>query len=209
MQNIYATKTAARLYGIFFITTFLAYGIGSGLVASVVDAPDFLSNIAANQTQIVIGVILMAIVHTAMNIGLATIMLPILKVYNKTIAYGYFAAAIAATVTLTIGAVFILLLLPLGAELTKVGSGDVSYFETLGSVLKSGNFYAYQIGMAIWGLGGLLFCYLLYISKLVPRFLPVWGFVGYSSNDTLDTGLSNDNGVRVDSIFSASTDYVF
>ena len=34
-------------------------------------------------------------------------------------------------------------------------------------------------------------------------------FDGYSSNDTLDTGLSNDNGVRVDSIFSASTDYVF
>lgn len=42
-----------------------------------------------------------------------------------------------------------------------------------------GNFYAYQIGMAIWGFGGLMFCYLLYISKLVPRGLSVWGFVGY------------------------------
>ena len=42
-----------------------------------------------------------------------------------------------------------------------------------------GNFFAYQLGMAIWGLGGLMFCYLLYESKLVPRLLPVWGFIGY------------------------------
>ncbi len=33
--------------------------------------------------------------------------------------------------------------------------------------------------MAIWGLGGLMFCYLLYISKLVPRGLSIWGFLGY------------------------------
>lgn len=33
--------------------------------------------------------------------------------------------------------------------------------------------------MAIWGLGGLLFCSLLYQSKLVPRFISVWGFIGY------------------------------
>ena len=33
--------------------------------------------------------------------------------------------------------------------------------------------------MAIWGIGGLLFCVLLYKSKLVPRWLTVWGLIGY------------------------------
>jgi hypothetical protein len=42
-----------------------------------------------------------------------------------------------------------------------------------------GGAYAYQIAMAIWGLGGLLFVSVLYQSKLVPRFLSVWGFIGY------------------------------
>ena len=33
--------------------------------------------------------------------------------------------------------------------------------------------------MAIWGFGGLLLCYVLYISKLVPRLFSIWGFAGY------------------------------
>ena len=46
-------------------------------------------------------------------------------------------------------------------------------------LLTKGNFYAYQIGMAIWGIGGLMFCYLLLVSKLVPQWITIWGFVGY------------------------------
>jgi hypothetical protein len=46
-------------------------------------------------------------------------------------------------------------------------------------VLSKGNYYAYQIGMVIWGIGGLMFDYLLYQSKLVPRPLAVWGVIGY------------------------------
>ena len=34
--------------------------------------------------------------------------------------------------------------------------------------------------MAGLGAGSLFFCYLLFRSGLVPRFLAVWGFVGYS-----------------------------
>ena len=34
--------------------------------------------------------------------------------------------------------------------------------------------------MAIWGIGGLMFSYLLYISKLVPRMFAVWGLAGYT-----------------------------
>ena len=41
------------------------------------------------------------------------------------------------------------------------------------------NFLAYNIGMAGLGFGSLLYCAALYRSRLVPRFLAVWGFVGY------------------------------
>ena len=75
-------KTAARMFGIFFIFTFLSYGIGSGLIDSVITTQDFLANVNVNQTQVVIGVVLMALVHTFLNIGMPIIMLPILKPYN-------------------------------------------------------------------------------------------------------------------------------
>ena len=173
-------RNAARIFGIFFIIAFLAYGTGSGIIDSITSTPDFLSNVAANSTTIIIGVILIALVHTFVNIGLPVIMLPILKPFNKTLTYGYLSLGIASTTVAVIGALFLLLLVPLADEYVKAGAGAVDQFEAMGIVLKMGGAYAYQIAMAIWGLGGLLFTSVLYKSKLVPRLLSVWGFIGYA-----------------------------
>ena len=172
-------RNAARLFGTFFIIAFLAYGTGSALIASITDTPDFLSTVYANSTTIVIGAILIALVHTFVNIGLPVIMLPILQPFNKTCAYGYLSLGIASTTVAVIGAIFLLLLIPLAGEYAKAGSAATSSFEAMGIVLEMGGAYAYQIAMAIWGLGGLLFVSVLYTSRLVPRLLSVWGMVGY------------------------------
>lgn len=176
---MHSHKAAARVFGIFFILAFLSYGIGSGLVDSVVSSPNYLSNIHANKTTVIVGVILMALVHTFVNIGLPVIMLPILKPFNRYLTYGYLSAAIAATVVLVIGAIFLLLLLPLSDEFVKAGSITSSSFESMGILLKNGGAFSYQLGMALWGLGGLMFVSVLYISKLVPRLFSYWGFIGY------------------------------
>ncbi|NJK95204.1 MAG: DUF4386 domain-containing protein [Bacteroidales bacterium] len=52
-------------------------------------------------------------------------------------------------------------------------------FQSLSEVLTSGNYYAYQIGMALWGVGGLILCYLMHKLRLVPRILAIWGLIGY------------------------------
>jgi len=171
-------RLAARVYGIFFLVAFLSYGSGSAIVANYADGVGGLAELFANKTTYIIGFLLMAVVHTFVNIGLATIMLPILKAYNKTVAYGYFSAAIAATVVAVVGALFLVLLVPLSAEFVK-STGDPEYYDTLAMLLKKGGFYGYQLSMTLWGLGGLMFCYVLYISKLVPRLFPIWGCIGY------------------------------
>jgi hypothetical protein len=172
-------KPAARAFGIFFIIAFLSYGIGGALIESIVAVPDFLSNVYANQTEIVVGVILMAIVHSFVNIGLPIIMLPILEPYSKRLAFGYLSAAIMATTILAVGTIFLLLLIPLSDEYVNAGSAAAPYFETMGNLLKQGGFYGYHMGMALWAIGGLLFVYVLYISKLIPRPLSLWGIIGY------------------------------
>lgn len=172
-------KTIARTFGAFFILAFLSYGIGTVLTTSVTDAADSLSNFGAHKTSFVIGVILMALVHSIVNTGLPVLMVSILKPYNKILSYGYLSAGITATITLIVGAVLLMMFIPLSSMYANADAADAGYFETIAAVLAKGNFYAYQIGMAIWGVGGLMFCYLLYISKLVPRGLSVWGFVGY------------------------------
>ena len=177
---MFTHRNAARLWGIFFIIAFLAYGIGSGLIGSITSTPDFLTNIHANSTTIIVGVILIALVHTFVNIGLPVLLMPILKPFHKNLTYGYLSFAIASTTVVVVSGIFLMLLIPLSSEYVNAGSAATDHFVTIGEILKMGGFYAYQIGMAIWGLGGLLFVSVLYKSKIVPRLFSVWGFIGYA-----------------------------
>ncbi len=174
-----SNKTTARIFGVFFLLAFLAYGFGSGIAETITNSPGGLTYIYNNKSTLIIGAILMALVHTFLNIGLAVIMFRTLKQYNGFLAFGYLSAAISATVILIFGAIFLFLLVPLSDEFVKAIPNDIHNLQSVYLLFKKGNFFAYQLGMAIWGLGGLMLCYLLYLSKLVPRPIAIWGFIGY------------------------------
>jgi len=106
-------------------------------------------------------------------------LLPILKRYNERLTYGYLSAAIASTVTLVVGALLLLLLIPLSDEFVKAGPAAAPYFETMGIIFKKGSVFAYHLGMALWSIGGVMFVSVLYKSKLIPRPMSVWGIIGY------------------------------
>ena len=174
-----SNKLSARLFGVFFILAFITYGAGSSIVASVANEANSLANIHANKANVAIGVVLMALLHSFVNVGLPVIMFPILKPVNERFTYAYLSAGISATVVLIGGTVFTLLLLPLSDGFIEAGATAGSHYETLRIFCVKGGFYAYQLGMATWGVGGLFLTALLYQSKLVPRFISVWGFIGY------------------------------
>ncbi len=173
-------KTAARIFGVLFLISFLAYGTGTTVINSIVSAPDILSNVYASTTLIVVAAILMGVVHTVTNIGLPVALRPVLKPRNETLYFGYLSAAIVATVSLLVGVIFLLLLLPLSDAITRSGSAVTGQAETIAILLREANYYSYNFGMAIWSLGGLMFCSILYRYKLIPRLMSVWGVAGYT-----------------------------
>jgi hypothetical protein len=173
-------KTAARIFGVLFLISFLAYGTGSALIQSIVSAPDILSNVYASTTLIVVAAILMGVVHTVTNIGLPVVLRPVLKPHNETLYFGYLSAAIVATASLLVGVIFLLLLLPLSDATMRSGSTVTDQAETMAILLREANYYSYNFGMAIWSVGGLMFCSILYRYKLIPRLMSVWGIVGYT-----------------------------
>jgi len=170
----------ARLIGLFFILSFVSYGLGSGLIESLTSERDMLANISNNPDQLIIGVILMAILHTVFNIGLSVTMFAVLKSDNSILSYVYLCGAMIATTILVIGSLFLLLLLPLSDSYLEADPVLKASLDTVAMLLHQVGDYAYQVGMALWGLGGLALCYILYQSLLVPRFIAAWGFVGYT-----------------------------
>ena len=107
-------------------------------------------------------------------------MFPVLKLHSERIALGYLAARIVDAVFIAIMVLFLLLQIPLGSEYLKVVAPDALYLQALSAVSVQASQYAYEIGMSTLGVAGLMLCYTLYKAKLVPRWLAIWGLVGYA-----------------------------
>ena len=100
------------------------------------------------------------LLDSAIVISIGVLMFPILRPHNKAIAAGYLGTRIVEGVSLAIGVVSLIVL--------------------TGPAAISANFIAYNVAMAALGIGSLFFCALLFRARLVPRFLAVWGFLGYA-----------------------------
>jgi hypothetical protein len=107
-------------------------------------------------------------------------MFPILKQHSERIALGYFGARIMDAVFIAVMVLLLLLQIPLGSEYLKAAAPDAFYLQTLSAVSVQASQYAYQMGMMTLGIAGVMLCTTLYRTKLVPRWLAVWGLVGYT-----------------------------
>lgn len=173
-QNI-----APIIFGIFSILSFVSYAMGMELMQVVQDFNSTPSYIVANTNAVISGGILVAIVHTLLNAVFVTLMVTILQPINNILTRLYYVFALSATMLLAIGAIFLMLPLSVGKDIITIPGHDVHFFRSFLQWCNSGNFYLYQIGMAIWGLGGIMLCCVLYTSKVVPRLLSVWGLGSY------------------------------
>jgi hypothetical protein len=165
--------------GALFLIALVTYSLGSSSLESILDDPDYLSNVSANTTWVIIAMLL-ELVNDAAVVGIGVMMFPILKQHNKNIAFGYLSFRIIESAILIVGGISPLLLIPLSQEYVQAGAPDASYFQTLGTLAIEGHYLAFQMAMIFLGLGSLMFCYLLYQSKRIPRLISVLGFIGYA-----------------------------
>jgi Domain of unknown function (DUF4386) len=173
-------KWTARIVGMLILTATATYALGTGLIGSIVGAPDYLAGIYPNRIQMVIGVLLQ-FVNCATVVGIGVVLFPILRRFSEAIAIGYVVTRIFDCAWLVAGGIATLSLIALSQETIQAGTTDASYSLTLGALLVEGSYTAYLVGMLALGLGSLPFCYLLYRSRLVPRSISVLGLIGYSA----------------------------
>ncbi len=163
------------LTGILFISGMLA-GILS--VAPSIDAPDYLIKAAANANQVILAAISQFIMSIA-YLGVAIILYPILRKFNAGLSIGFLSFRIVAAVFISIGVIFLLLLLTLSQQYANTAPQDISYFQVLGDLLRKGRDLVNHVFMILaLGVGGLMFYYILFQARLVPHWLSVWGFLG-------------------------------
>lgn len=170
-------KKIARTTGILFIIATAAALLGSGLTGSIVGAPDYLVQIAANKNLVVLGAIL-KFVAAAGSAGIAISLYPVLRKYNEGLAIGSVGFRLIEGVLYIVGALGLLSLLSLSQEYAGAGPQTVPTFQVLSSLILAVNVWAgFVLGVIAFCLGAAMYYYVMYQSRLIPRWLSLWGLV--------------------------------
>jgi hypothetical protein len=171
-------KTTARIVGVLFIIGTVAGILSVVFGASILDDADYLVKISENENRVVLGAFFVLVMGLALAM-IPAVMFPIFRKYNETLAVGYviFRGALEAVCYILIVLSW-LLLITVSQEYVNAGAPDASHFQTWGAVLQEvGEWIDPILGLAFC-LGALMFYYLWFKSRLIPRWLSGWGLIG-------------------------------
>jgi hypothetical protein len=179
-EEMNTNRKTARIVGALILAATATYILGSGLLGSILNAPDYLLHIYPDSTQVVIGVLL-EFIDAAAVAAIGIMLFPLVRKHNEAIALGYAGTRIIECLLLIVAGIGSLSLITLSREYVQAGAPDASYVQALGTLVVAQSGLAFQIAMIALGLGSLPFCYLLYRSRLIPRSLSVLGLIGYAA----------------------------
>ncbi|MCD6474830.1 MAG: DUF4386 domain-containing protein [Anaerolineaceae bacterium] len=171
-------RKTATIVGILFIIGTVAGILSAVITGPILNSPEYLTEVAANSSQLVFGGLLVLIMGLALAM-IPIFMYPIFKKHNESLAVGYvvFRGALETIIYITM-VVSWLVLIVLSQEFVKAGIPNSSSFQLLGTVLLSVGDRINPVLQIVFSLGALMFYLLWYQSKLIPRWLSVWGLVG-------------------------------
>jgi len=179
-----SNRRTARIVGVLFIAAtaapiltapFIGF-LGGGVLGE--PRPDYLVSASANELQVFMGMLIELIWALAV-VGIPVMLFPILNKHNKASALAFFSLRFIEAISTIVGTIILLTLLTLSQEYVKAGVPDASHHQTLGSLLLAAREGAFMIGSGlVWSLSALTLNYVLYRSRLVPRWISGWGLVG-------------------------------
>jgi hypothetical protein len=171
-------RSTSTIVGVLFIIGTASGILSAVLTGSILGDPDYLVQVAANETQMITGAFFVLL----MGLSLAMVpvmMFPIFKKQNEALALGAVAfrgPLEAATYILMV--VSWLLLIVVSQEFANVDAQVASQFQALGAILLKANEMINPVLEIVFSLGALMFYTLFYQSRLIPRWLSGWGLIG-------------------------------
>ncbi len=170
-------RKTAVIVGVLYII-----GTGAGILSMVVtwgllDAPDYLNRLASDASQAQLAALLVLVMGLALAM-VPAMMFPILKRQNEALAIGYviFRGALE-TFTYIALAMCWLLLVAVAREYADSAAAAASQFSSLGSLSVKAQDPIAAVTDIVFSLGALMLYYLFYQTRLIPRWISIWGIV--------------------------------
>lgn len=170
-------RKIAIVAGALLIIATVASLVGNGLTGSILSASDFLTRISANGNPIIASALL-TFIAAAASAGIAISLYPVLRKHHEGLALGAVGFRLIEAVFYMVGAICMLSLLTLSQEYGTAGEQGVAYFQTLSHLLRTINDLAgFVFGVLAFCVGALMYYGIFFQTRLIPRWLSVWGLV--------------------------------
>jgi hypothetical protein len=171
-----ANRKAATSTGLLFIAATAAVLAGTALSQPALADPGHLAKIAASARPIAGGVLLELVAAFA-SAGIAGAMYPVLKRTSASLALGAVVMRSIEAVLYAIGAIGLLAVLTVARHFAAAPAVEQTSFRAIGDALVALREHAILAGVFAFSTGALLYYWLLFRARLVPRWLSVWGLV--------------------------------
>jgi hypothetical protein len=176
-------KNAISVGVLFIIATVLGVLGKTKFLDPILDAPDLLIKVSANQNQVIIGSLLVLVSAFACA-GIAIGLYPVLRKHNEAVALGSVAFRVMETMLYIVGVVCMLSLITLSQGYMSAEVSNASSYQISGTLLLAVKDSAGMLSVVTFTMGALMYYYVFYRSKLIPRWLSGWGIVGAVSSLT-------------------------
>ena len=172
-----ANRKTAIIVGILYIIGTVAGILSVVLSNPILNDPGYLIKVSANENQLMIGALFVLLM--GFSLALVPVMVfPIFRKQHEALALGYIVFRGALETVTDIALVICwLFLMVLSREYVAAGATADSYFQTLGALLRDGHESINTILIIVFSLGALMLYSMFYQSRLIPRWISVWGFV--------------------------------
>jgi len=168
------SNTNARIAGILFIVA-TAAGVASLPFSGITSDPDYLVKMAASANRVIVGALLQTVMALACA-GIAIWLYPTLRKYDPALALGAVGFRLIESVLFAVSAAGLFALLALSREFVQAGAPDVAQFQTMGTLVRAASDgLATGPGAFAFCTGAMLYYVVFYRSKLIPRWLSIWG----------------------------------
>lgn len=169
-------RKTAVIVGILFIIATAFLFIGQAIYQPVLLSPDYLETAYPNRTIATLGILLEFACVLAIPL-IPVFLFPILRKHNEALALGYFGFRFLEAVLFVFIQINILSLISVSQGYLNDGGANASYFQNAGSAIQSWNAWSFSFYILFFAVGALMLYTALYQSKLVPRWISVWGLI--------------------------------
>ncbi len=170
-RDIHATTA-----GVLFIAATASALAATAILGSLLDGAGFLAGVSENQDRMLTAGLLQ-LVQAFTSAAIAISLYPVLRKYAAGMALGSVGFRLIEGVFYALSAVGTLVLVTLSDQLSKSGVIGATT-QASGVFVRDLREAAAVAGVLAFYIGGTLYYLVFYRSRLIPRWLSVWGLAG-------------------------------